>query len=222
MKNSGKYLSAIAIGLTLLSGWVNGIEKASASQDCVENVQAMHKSVWDPFNRMPHRSTKTEYDPEGKVLRIWSNIVQSPLRTISGIRDSGNFALVVDSKVWTGPSLAGPWRATQGFPAGRKEKILRSHQFMIDGIHFAECGKSVVLDGRPVAKYTYKVRTAADKEQGGLWLADTNVIYFDPASKQIVKWEKTDFQSSWAPKENRDRHVFVFEYDAQIRVDAPE
>ncbi len=221
MKNSRKYIAVTAFFLAFLGGWVNGIEKASASQDCVETVQAMHKGVWDPFKRTPHRSTKTEYDPEGKVLRIWSNVVQSPLRTISGIRDSGNFALVVDSKVWTGPSLEGPWRATQGFPAGRKEKILRSQEFMINGIHSAECAQKVVLDSTEVEKYVYKVKTAADKTQGGLWLADTNIIYFDPASKQIIKWEKTDFQSSWAPQVNRNRHVFLFDYDLQIKVDAP-
>ncbi len=221
MQKSANHITIIAFLLALFGGWTGGAGKAVASQACIEKVRAMHEGIWNPFNRPPYRSVMTEYDSTGEVLRVWDNIVQSPLRTISGVRESGAFALVVESSVWTGPSPEGPWATAQGLPDGRTDRILRSHQFMIDGIHFAECETGVVLDGRQVEKYTYKVKTAPDETQGGLWLADTNVIYFDPASERIMQWEKTDFQSAWAPQVNQDRHVTVFEYDVRIQVDAP-
>ncbi len=222
MKIFEKYMPVTLFCLALLTTWASGIEKAAASQDCIEKVRAMHKGAWNPFTRTPHRSVRTEYDSAGKVLLVWDNIVQSPLRTISGIRNQGPFALVIDNKAWTGPSLEGPWTSTQDLPAGRKENLMRLNQSTIDGIHSAECAQTVVLDGKNVEKYTFKIKTAADKKQGGLWLADTNTIFFDPAAQQIVRWEKTEMQSSWAPKPSQNRHITEFDYDPNIKVEAPK
>jgi hypothetical protein len=221
MKNSRKLMPVIAFGLAFANAWATGIDKVAASQDCVEKVQTMFKGVWNPFARPPYRSVKTVYDSADKVLRVFDSIVQSPLRTISGTRDNGYFALVIDSNVWTGPSLEGPWSPSQGLPANRKEKVMRAHQFMIDGIQSAQCARTVVLDGKELEKYVYKVKTAPDKERGGLWLAAANIIYFDPAAERIVRWEMSEMQSSWAPQVSPTREVTVFNFDGEIKVDAP-
>jgi hypothetical protein len=44
----------------------------------------------------------------------------------------------------------------------------------------------------------------------------------DKDTRMITQWEQTDFQTSFLPELNKERHVTVFTYDETIKLSRPE
>lgn len=197
-------------------------ESALASDACLEEIKTLYANELNAYNRKPYRSVKTVYDAEGKQTHIFDNIVENPLETISGVRGTV-MAMVIDQQSWTGPSMEGPWSpAPANLPPDRKAGHDAFRQAEIDGMSAGECAGQVDLDGRPALKYAFNIKTEPVEEMGGMWLADRNTIWLDPETKEILRWDKTDFQSNWAPEIDSSLHVEVFEYDETITVDPPQ
>lgn len=207
----------------ILAFGVIGASIPAVADECLEEIKALYANEMNPYNRGPYRSTKTVHDPAGKQTHVFENIVQTPLRTISGVVGSGAYTLVVDQKAWTGPKADGPWTpAPANFPKDRKASHDAFRKAEIAGMTDGECSGEVDLDGKPALKYSFRIKTEPVKEMNGMWLADHNTVWLDPGSKEVLRWDKTDFQSNWAPDVSKERHVEVFEYDGSVRVNAPD
>ena len=195
---------------------------AFAADACLDEIKALYDNELNGYNRKPYRSAKTVYDANGKETHVFDNIVENPLETISGVRGT-DMTLTVGQQAWVGPSAEGPWSsAPANLPPDRKAGHDAFRQAEIDGMSDGECGGEVDLDGRPALKYAFHIKTAPVEEMGGMWLADRNTIWLDPETKDILRWDKTDFQSNWAPEVDKALHVEVYEYDKTIKVDPPQ
>ena len=195
----------------------------ASADDCLAEIKALYGDEMNAYTRKPYRSTKTVYDADGRQTHVFENLVETPLRTISGVKGSGAYTLVVDLSAWTGPGADGPWTpAPANFPKDRKAGHDAFREAEIAGMSDPECPGAVDLDGRPALKFVFRIKTEPVAEMNGMWLADHNTVWLDPASKDVLRWDKTDFQSNWAPDVSKERHVEVFEYDGSIKVTSPD
>lgn len=213
----------IIVFASVLFAW--GVASGDTLADsCKEEISAMHyDGPLDPFARPPYRSEKQVFDADGNMLWVFDDIVETPLKTVSGVRGSGSFALVVDRSVWTGPSLEGPWSsAPSNFPKDREAALKRTRDLRVEGITMAKCAGEVTLDGKTVRQYIFQTKPAPDEKQGGMWFAERSTVFVDPQKEEVVRWEMTDFQSSFMPDVNKEMHVFTFSYDPDLTVDIPQ
>lgn len=210
-------------GLVFLAAVLSAPQPAFAD-DCLDELKALFTNEMDAFNRQPYRSVKTVYGEDGKEQLVFDNIVENPLETISGNR-GGPFGLVVDQEVWTGPTQEGPWTPSPtppGFPADRKAGYVAQQAQMLASMGDAVCHGEVDLDGARYIHYEYKVHPPEDKTALPFWGAESDRIWLDPETRQVARWEQTDFEVSFLPGVSKERHVVVFEYDETIRVDPPQ
>ena len=218
IKKTSIALTTLGLCLTFFTGNATLANEA----ECLAEIKALFQGELNSWNRRPYRSEKTVFDVNGAKIRIFDNIVQTPLRTISGVRD-GPMALVIDRDTWTGTSADGPWtKAPNQLPEGRKAAHAKFLEASINGMSNAKCNGVKNIDGRSLLNYSFHIKTEPDAQRGGMWLADQNAVYLTPETKEVVRWEKTDFQSSWAPQVNKELHVELFEYDNSIKIDRPE
>lgn len=208
----------------IVAAAVSGASQAAWADACLDEVKALFRAELDPFNRKSYRSVKTVFGEDGKEQLVFDNIVENPLETISGNR-GGPFGLVVDQQVWTGPTQEGPWTPSPtppAFPADRKSAYEETQAQMLSRMADATCHGEVDLDGAKYLHYEYVVRPPEDKPAGKMWFAESDKIWIDPATRQVARWEQTDFQTSFLPGVSKERHVILFVYDESIRVDPPQ
>lgn len=209
--------------LVFIAALLSAAQPAFADS-CLDELKALFGNEMDAFNRKPYRSVKTVYGEDGKEQLIFDNIVETPLETISGNR-GGPFGLVVDQEVWTGPTQEGPWAPSPtppGFPADRKAAYNAQQAQRLASMGDAVCHGEVDLDGARYIHYEYRVLPPEDKTALPFWGSESNKIWLDPETRQVARWEQTDFEASFLQGVSKERHVMVFEYDASIRVDPPQ
>ncbi len=212
----------IRLRFFLLAHLATAFVSISYADSCLDEVKALYQKEWNPFLRKPYRSVKTVYSPDGTKLRTFENVVETPLKTISGI-SGGEMGLVIDHETWTGPTADGPWtKAPFDLPKNRKESLDANYQLEIEGLSEAVCHGEVELQGRPHLKYEFHVRTAPNPLLGGLWAAARNTIWLDIDTRMVTQWEQTDFETSFQPELNKERQVTVFTYDESIQLKRPE
>ncbi|WP_110030065.1 hypothetical protein [Hoeflea marina] len=197
---------------------------AARADACLDEFRALFAGEMDGFSRKPYRSVKTVYGEDGKQQLVFDNIVETPFETISGNR-GGPFGLVVDREVWTGPTMEGPWSPSpypSTFPPDRKAAYEESKARQIAALGNTVCLGEVELEGRTYLHYEFSRLPPENKAAAPMWFAESDKVWLDPASKQVARWEMTDFQTSFLPGISKERHVEVFSYDDSIRVDPPE
>ncbi len=191
------------------------------ADECLDEVRALFAESLDPFQRPPYRSQRTHFDETGAKKSAFENVVQSPLRTISLV-EGGQAALVVDRDVWTGPGIDGPWTsAPSTMPENRRAGIEQSHQQQLANLADPICGGEVEVEGRQLLQYGFTTKTDPNPDQNGLWFGSTDKVYIDAETRQVMRWERTGFTSSFAPNPSAERSLETFEYDETIRVDPP-
>lgn len=208
----------------MLAAAIAAAPQAARADSCLDELKGLFRNEMDAFNRKPYRSVKTVYGEDGNEQLVFDNIVENPLETISGNR-GGPFGLVVDQEVWTGPTQEGPWTRSPtppGFPPDRKAGYDAQHAQMLANMGDAVCHGEVELDGARYLHYDYKIHPPEDRTALPYWAAESDSIWLDPQTRQVARWEQTDFEVSFLKGISRERHVTVFEYDETIRVDPPQ
>jgi hypothetical protein len=209
----------LRLTLTILLLWA-ALPAAQASE-CMDEVRALFSSSLDPFQRPAYRSQRTHFDEAGAKKSAFQNVVQTPLRTISLV-EGGAAALVVDQDTWTGPTLDGPWTsAPSTMPDNRRAAMEMSLEQQVANLSEPACDGEVEVDGQQLLKYSFTTKTDPNPDQGGLWFGSSDTIYIDPATGQVMLWERTGFTSSFAPTPTAESSVETFEYDDAITVDPP-
>lgn len=197
---------------------------ASAEDACLESVRALwaEGGPLDPYQRPPHRTVNTIHDADGAVSRVFNSVIETPLRTISGVRGT-HMTLAVGNDVWNGPDVDGPWeKQPQGFTGDRRAGHEADRMQRQANLSDVACLGLVERDGVTYEAYSYTTRSDPNPDMGGAWYGSSDTVYVGPESGQVEMMEMGTFVSSWAPEPNGERHVIVFSYDPTIKVIAPE
>ena len=193
---------------------------APAAETCRETIAAMYfDGPFDPGQRPPYRMISGSFAPDGTYTQTGQAVWTDPLTSISGTGES--FMLVADTKVWTGPSMQGPWTRMQApMTANREDLDLRQRQQNAKNLTETSCDGTYEIDGRRVERFTFRTRT--DPDDQGMYFGALNTVYVDPAINQVVRWDYAENISSWAPEKSADRLVNQFMYDPSITIEVPQ
>lgn len=196
---------------------------AAAADDCLDRVRALWDAggAMDPMARPPHRTVNTVHDGDGNVQRVFDSVIETPLRTISGVRGT-HMTMAIDNEAWNGPDVDGPWTATPGLPGDRRAGFETDRIQRQANLTDATCPEPVERDGATYEVYGYTTRNDPNEAMGGAWFGSQDTVYLDPETGLPMIIEMTGFVSSWAPEPNDERHVIVFDYDPSIKVTAPQ
>jgi hypothetical protein len=213
-------IACVALCLSLLS---SGGALAQGA-DCHARIDAMFDGgALDPFARPPHQFTNTVLSPEGdmryQMLAIWD----TPARSIAGIVGMGNFTMIVSGDSWTGPSPEGPWMAApnmlpDGYEESQRAQLAQQRKNLTD----TACDGLVDLGSETFDSVTFFTKTDPAEGPGASWFGARNTVYIDPQEKRVMRWEMTNFVSSFAPGVNADIHVQIFSYDDPVSISAPQ
>ena len=209
----------------IIAAFVLALMGVSAQADaCRDKITAMFDSgPLDPFVRTPHSLTNTVTNENGEFVRRYLTRWQTPFRTVSGIEGSPTFALVIDQESWIGPSLDGPWtKAPNALPDDHNEVRRQQHAQERANLTDTECPGETVLDGTPYDVVVYTTKTDPNPQMNDAWFGARHTVYIDTTTNLVMRWESTDFVSSFAPDLSKDLQVQEFEYDADLVVSKPE
>lgn len=177
----------------------------------------------DPRDRPPHRQTTTVLAQDGVEIRVFDTVMESALRSLSGVRGSGTYTLVIDRQSWTGPAPDGPWsKAPNLLPDDRMDQIDRIRRQEQANLSDTACPGAQELNGQGVEVFVFTTRTDPDPSMGDAWYGARNTVYFDPDTNRVLRWEMTDFRNSWSSGIGTERHVILYDYDSSIRLPEPE
>ncbi len=193
------------------------------ADDCTAQIAAMFKGgPLDAYQRPAHRHEKQVRDASGTVTVTFQSIVETPLRTISGVK-GGDMTLAIDDDTWTGPGPDGPWEpSVNNMPKDRKPWHLALQAQQAKNLTNTECKTGVMFEGASYDVVRYSTKTDPNPDMGNAFFGSTDTAYVDPKTRQVMRLEQTGFFSSWLPEPGTDIHTTVFTYDASIKVSAPE
>ncbi len=187
---------------------------------CRDKIAAMFfGGPLDPGQRPPHRQVVTTVDASGAVIfqleALWET--QDRTLTISG----GNYLIAIDGDSWMAQSADGPWQKTPtSMLANRAElgRVQRTQQ--VANMTDTQCPGTFQIDGLPVEKYVYRIKT--DPDATGMYFGSLDTAYVDPATNQVVRWDAAESIASWAPAPANEVQISQLFYDRAIRITAPE
>ena len=195
----------------------------SLADDCSSRIAAMFVGgPLDAYQRPSHTHEKQVTDGEGNLTLTFQSMVETPLRTISGIKD-GAMTLAIDDDTWTGPSLDGPWTPSENnMPKNRKPWHLGMQAQQAKNLTATECAEGVLIDGKTWDMVRYTTKTDPNPDMNNAFFGSTDTAYIDPETMQVMRLEQTGFFSSWLPEPGKDTHSTRFTYVPDLKVSAPE
>lgn len=191
---------------------------------CQDRIAAMFDGgALDPYTRPAHNYTNTVLTPDGDMRYQFFAIWDSPARRISGVNGSGSFVLIIDNDSWTGPSPEGPWTAAPNMLPENYDDVQRRQQAqMVKNLSETACPGRVEVDDIPYENVRFFTKTDPEEASDGAWFGSRNSVFIDPDDGRVMRWEMTDFVSSFAPEVSRDIHVQIFTYDDPISISRPD
>jgi hypothetical protein len=191
---------------------------------CHEKISVMFDGgPLDPFVRTPHRLTNTVTGADGTFVRRYLTRWQTPFRSVSGVEGGGLFALVIDADSWTGPSLDGPWtKAPNSLPPNHNDVRRAQHAQEKANLKEVSCPGSQDLDGATYEVVSYVTQTDPNPEMNGMWFGARHTVYIDPDAARVMRWDSTDFVSSFAPDLSKEVQVQIFDYDSGLVIPRPD
>lgn len=191
---------------------------ATADDTCRAEIVALFQGPLDPFQRPPHKQMTTAYGSDGTVLFELLSHVETPLRSIAGQPSANWFTMVIDEEMWNGPSVDGPWTLNAAkMPAGRDAQLKQVTQDNIENLTDTAC-HGASSDGH--VRYTF--RTKSNPDAAGTFFGALYTITFDPGSRQVIRFEQTDFINSWSDGVSKDRWIIDVVFDPTLTVRPPE
>lgn len=192
------------------------------ADDCKSQIAAMFMGgPLDAYQRPPHRHQKQVTDVDGNVSITYQSIVETPLRTISGIK-GGAMTLTIDDDTWNGPGPDGPWVSSENNnPKNRKSWHNAMQAQQSKNLTATECTDGVTLDGNTFDIVRYSSKTDPNPDMGNAFFGSSDTVYIDPETKQVILLEQTGFFSSWLPEPGKDTHTTRFTYDPNVKITAP-
>lgn len=199
------------------------ISQPALADDCTAQIAAMFAGgPLDAYQRPPHRHEKQVADATGNVSITYQSIVETPLRSIFGIKD-GAMTLAIDDDTWTGPGPDGPWTPSENnMPKNRKPWHQAMQAQQVKNLTATDCVDGVMLDGHTWNMVRYSSKTDPNPDMNNAFFGSTDTAYIDPETLQVMLLEQTGFFSSWLPEPGTDTHTTRFTYDPAIKITAPD
>lgn len=193
------------------------------ADDCTSRIAEMFTDgPLDAYQRPPHRHEKQVTDAAGNVSITFQSIVETPLRTISGIK-GGAMTLTIDDDTWTGPGPDGPWTSSVNNNQRDREPWHNTMQEQqAKNLTATECADGVTLEGNTWDRVRYSTKTDPNPNMNNAFFGSTDTVYIDPETMQVIRLEQTGFFSSWLPEPGKDTHITLFTYDPDVKINAPE
>ncbi len=216
MKSLPKALLAAASAVCALA-W-----QPALADDCTSQIAAMFTGgPLDAYQRPPHRHEKQVTDADGNVSITFQTIVETPLRTISGIK-GGAMTLTIDDDTWSGPGPDGPWASSENTnPKNRKPWHNAMQAQQAKNLTATECTDGVTLEGNTFDIVRYSTKTDPNPDMNNAFFGSSDTVYIDPETRQVILLEQTGFFSSWLLEPRKDQHITRFTYDPNIKITAP-
>lgn len=217
MKSHPKVVLAAVLAVCIFA------TQPALADDCTSRIATMFTGgPLDAYQRLPHRHEKQVTDAEGNLTITYQSIVETPLRSISGIKD-GDMTLTIDDDTWTGPGPDGPWTSSENNnPKNRKPWHNAMQAQRAKNLTATECADGVTLDGVTLDMVHYSSKTDPNPDMNNAFFGSSDTVYIDPETRQVMLLEQTGFFSSWLPEPGKDIHITRFTYDTDIKVTAPE
>lgn len=192
------------------------------SDDCTAKIAAaFNGGALDAYQRPAHRHEKQVLNAEGEVNFTFLSIVETPLRTIAGLKH-GDMTLTIDDQTWTGPGPDGPWAASENnMPKDRKTWHLALQAQQAKNLTKTDCERSVELDGTTYEMLRFTTQTDPNPDANNAFFGGTTTAYIDPNTQNLMRLDVTELFSSWLPEPGTDTHITRFTYDPSIRVNTP-
>ena len=193
------------------------------ADECTAQIAAMFDGgALDAYQRPPHRHEKQVIDASGNVTITFASIVETPLRTISGVK-GGAMTLTIDDATWTGSGAEGPWTPSDNNMPKNREAWHKSMQAQqAANLTDTSCQDGVVIDGNTWNMVAFSTKTDPNPDMGGAFFGSSDTVYIDPETRQVMLWEQTGLFSSWLPEPGMDTQVTRFRYDPSLKVTAPD
>lgn len=213
-------MKQLILGLLACMTW----PLSAVAAPCRDTIAAMYDGgPLDPRHRPPHRQVNTVTGEDGTVIRIFDTVMESATRSKSGIRGGSLFAMIIDNRSWTGPTLDGPWtEAPNQLPINRAAQLEQVRQQQIKNLSETSCPGMVDVAGRTYKNVQFTTRTDPNPDMNNAWFGTTNSVFIDPDARRVMRWEQTNHVNSWQEGTGTDRHVLVFDYDTTIQLEVPD
>ena len=193
-----------------------------SADDCTAKIAAAFKGgALDAYQRPAHRHEKQVLNAEGEVTFTFLSIVQTPLRTIAGLK-GGDMTLSIEDKTWTGQTPDGPWTVSENnMPKDRIAWHLALQAQQAKNLSKTECEESITREGAEYERLHFTTQTDPNPDANNAFFGGTTTAYIDPATQQVMRLEVTGLFSSWLPEPGTDTHITRFSYDPSIVLNTP-
>ena len=193
------------------------------ADDCTARIAAMYDGgPLDAYQRPSHRHEKQVIDAAGNTTATFQSIVETPLRSISGIK-GGAMTLTIDDDTWSGPGPDGPWTPSENRMQKDREPWHRAMQAQqAKNLTATACADGVAFEGNSWTKVQFSTKTDPNPDMGDAFFGSSDTVYIDPETNQVMRWEVTGLFSSWLPDPGKDTHITRFTYDPSIHITRPE
>jgi len=194
----------------------------AASADCADEIDALFDGPLDAWQRPPHAQLQTTHEADGSVSAVTDNLVETPLRSMGGVRDSGFFAIVIDRRMWQAAGPEGPFSFVgEVLPEDREARQRQLEADRRANATEQECFGEVTLeDGRTAMKYAFRSRSNPDPS--GVWTGAHHTIFVEPSGARVIRWEFRDNMAHYAPEPDDKTIVTEFDYSVPVTIEAPE
>lgn len=192
------------------------------ADDCTSKITAMFTGgPLDVYQRPSHRHEKQMIDAKGNITITFQSIVETPLRTISGIKNKA-MTLTIDDNTWSGPGPDGPWTPSENNNfKNRKPWHIAMQVQQAKNLTATECTDGVMLDGSTFDVVRYSSKTDPNPDINNAFFGSSDTVYIDPKTRQVMRLEETGLFSSWLPEPGKDTYITRFTYDENIRIATP-
>ncbi len=211
-------LRLTAIALTI------ALPTSALADTCHDQIAAMYDGApLDPRIRPPHRHINEVSAADGTHIRTLESVLETAIRSVSGVVGSGLYAMILDTRSWTGPSIDGPWTENPNhLPGDRMGHVNQLRLEEQKNLEETECRGVVELGGVTLVNVRFVTRTDPNPDMGNAWFGARNSVFIDPVTNRVMRWEMTDFQNSWSAGISDEQQVITYAYDVSIRLVAPE
>lgn len=209
-------MRAIILALSLLP--------AAVQADCRSDIAALFQGgPLDAFTLPPYGYETTVTTASGDVKYVLEVRWDTPLKSLSGIKGGGNYALSIGGEAWTGPGPDGPWTKSgsmgiddiAAFQRGIAEQMARN-------VTDPQCLGTVDVDGMQYTAYQYVTQTDPNPDMGGSYFGGTYTVYIDPATNRQMRQDLNGAFAHYQPEPSTDISVSLYRYGPEFAISPPE
>ncbi|OWU86181.1 hypothetical protein ATO6_04850 [Oceanicola sp. 22II-s10i] len=194
---------------------------SAVSADCAQEIDALFDGPMSSFARPPHTQVMTAFAADGSEEAVVDQWVETPLRYASQTRGQAVVMLIDETKMWSGPTLDGPWTPMgTPLPNGRREWQEKQDADRRANVTEPECLGAQDLNGTAVTVYRFHTKTNPD--EFGAWFGGRQTIFVEEATGHLLRTELRDSTAHYQPTPDGKTVVIDMTYDPDLKLVVPD